>query len=1100
MGVSFIYGRSGSGKSEYIYNELLSLVSKGKKVFLIVPEQYTHIAEKNVLKKVSAISPFSIEVLSFERLCARINRISHDDTVIDSAAKSIIISKIISECELVFFKNMKMQSGFTNMCADFIGELKKYNITSEDLKNEIERCENKILKSKLCDICMVYEKYEGLSSKIDSEDLLDILYRNLDRTDFFDNSVVFFDEFSSFIPKEIDVIVKTALLCDKMYISLCTDEIGNEDSLSVFTSVKQTSQRLIKQLKKMNVRIDDSVFTNGNFKFSPEMAHLEKTLYSGNKKFFAGDNIKIYYDLNPYFEIKNTASKIVSLTRDEGYKYNEIGVVCSNIDDYAKTVRQVFSEYNIPCFIDKKTDITQHGIILFILGALDIYINNYSCESVFSYLNLGYSDLSDYQISILENYVLAANIRKKAWVNDDFWNYRFKKYANYEELSSLRIKEINEARRIFIESIYEFHESIKGRHKISYMTEKLYEFMIKNGLDKKTEQYIEKFRMHSLTYKAKEFSSIWDMVVSVLDTLYSVIGEQTVNVSEFRNYLYIAFSQYKTGLIPTSSDEVLVGNVDRSIHSDIKVLFVLGMSDASFPSKISEDVLFTNAERERLSDDGIELSDTAVNKLYYNRFLTYRCLTKPSERLYMSFSVSGNDNKPLRPSFVLNAVRRIFGDLKVISRLDLHIPDIDSLQAQIPACEYLVEKMSCGNLSGFWKDVASFFDKDGKYDKIIEYFSYNSDAKKLSHSLTDSFFEDKNDVSVSKLQRYRECKYSYFLQYMLKFEEREIFSVAPTDIGSLVHEIFEKICRSISSEKEDFSKIPKQYYSDKIDEYISGFIEKMKSVNSELTKRQIYLINRLKSTMKLCFEALIEHIVNSSFEPMGYEMYFGDDNIGSVDIKTKSGKVFRIKGIIDRADKFETENGTYIRIIDYKTGRKTFNFSDVFYGFDVQLIVYLNALVNSSENYRYGGALYFKIDDCIFMGDNKYAMSLTESKIKSSLKLKGLIPSDNEVINAYDPVTKNRANTATYEQFQKLSSQVFSTIEKLCSELADGNIEIKPYKKSKKTPCSYCPYGNICKFELGSGCYDEVKSLKKDEVFERLEEAYGVDPKSEEGD
>ena len=239
MPLTFIYGRSGSGKSEYIYSKLFSLVDEGKKVYLVVPEQYTHISEKNVLKRIGAISPFAVEVLSFERMCSRVNgELSlQNRMIIDSASKNLLISKILNNSELQFYKN-SFQPGFSQLCANIISEFKKHNITSENLKDEICICTNPILKNKLSDILCVYEKYENDMNKSDSEDMLDLLAENIASSDFFSNAVVFFDEFSSFIPKELNIIAKIAAKAENTYISLCTDQIGGDDKFSVFSCVK----------------------------------------------------------------------------------------------------------------------------------------------------------------------------------------------------------------------------------------------------------------------------------------------------------------------------------------------------------------------------------------------------------------------------------------------------------------------------------------------------------------------------------------------------------------------------------------------------------------------------------------------------------------------------------------------------------------------------------------------------------------------------------------------------------------------------------------------------------------------------------------------
>lgn len=1097
MALTLIYGRAGSGKSEYIYNNIASLVSKRKKVYLVVPEQYTHLAERKLLNFLDSISPFSAEVVSFERLCQRINSefISINSYQIDSAAKNIVISKIIKNTKLDFYTSKNIQTGFVELCSSFISEAKKHNVTVDDIKKESQRTDNIVLKSKLIDIANIYSQYEEhIKNQLDGEDLLDLLYKNIDKSDFFKDSVVFFDEFSSFIPKELDIIAKIIANCDETYMSLCTDSIGQDNS-SVFWSVNQTANKVKKICKQNNITLNKPVYIDNNHKYSSSIKHLEQNLYKYSSEFETDDKIKIFYDLNPYYEVKNTAESILSLCRDKGLKLNEIGVVCSNIDEYAKIIKHVFSEYEIKHFIDKKTDILQHNIILFILGILEIYNESYSYKSIFSYLNLGFSSLSDYQISLLENFVLASNIQKTAWINDEKWTYKIGRYSKDNETSKLREKEINSARKLFVKEIYPFHEIIKGRHSAKFFVEEFYKYLLDIKFDKKIDEVIHNFNANSDINKAKEYSLIWDIVMKVFDNIYNLYGDDILSVKEFANILKIAFSQYKTGLIPTSTDEVTIGNIERSIHSDIKALFVLGMSDSEFPVKISEDYLLTNVERELLEKDGMELSDNIISKLYYNKFLCYKCLTTPSEYLFLSFPVSNFDNRPLRPSFVLTCVKRIFKGLDEETRLGDNKNGIELISSKKPTVEQMIEEMNNDDYDKIWDDVLLYCsnDNDNTLKHIKDISLFNPDAKKLSKNLTSEFFEENIHTSISKLQRYRECKFSYFMQYMLKLEEKEIFSITPADIGSLVHKIFEDICKEISDKKISFANVDKSYYEELIEKYIDDYIEKLSLVNISLSKRQIYLVKRLKNTVKLCFEALLGHIANSKFEPMGYEIYFGDDGIGSVDIKTNAGKTFKIEGVIDRADSFEGENGTYVRIVDYKTGKKTFSFSDVFYGLDVQLIVYLNALVKSDSKYKYGGALYFKIDDCIFKADNKYAENLTDSKIKNMLKLKGVIVSDDVIVDAYDETTKIRANTATYDQLEKLSENVFKTINLLCEDLINGDISIKPYKKGTKMPCSYCVYKDICKFSMGCSDYEDIISLKKDEVFDRLEGVNNVD-------
>lgn len=1102
MSLQVVYGRAGSGKTAYLLERAAQVTASGGRVILLVPEQYTHIAERKLLHRIGKISPEGAEVLSFDRLAQRAAKDlgAAARKRISATGKSIVIADILSKLPLEYFSGMERQPGFVDTCMQLIGEFKKYGVLPDALKQAAQEEPNQRFAAKLRDLSEIYTAYEAYIHQkwLDADDELSMLAGYIRTSDTYRGMTVLLDEYSSFIPQELEVIGALAGVCSMVQVTLCTESLSSGDPL--FQPTVLTAQKLSRLCSEHGISMLQPMRLEHGRHGCRELYHLERHLYAYPVCAYGGEPtaIQVSAAANPYDEVALMARNMVALCRDEGYRWRDCGVVCGNLSQYAPLVKSVFASFGIPCFIDERIPVLDHHLIVFALGALDIYLDDYRFDTVFGFLKAGYTAIEPDDLFLLENYVMHTKIRKDAWVRDEKWSYLLDRYKGKDEDFLARVNGVRDA---FIGPLKTLHQAIKGRHTVREMTEQLYGYFVEIGLPQTIAAYLADFRERGKTAQAKEYEKIWSVLVTVFDELVDVLGEKTVNVREYRNLLAVALGQHTLGLIPTSLDEVVVGNVERTKLSGVRALFVLGVNDGQFPtSGMSEDVL-TDAEKDALLVKGVELSTNSRMRAFLEQFYCYSTFTLPSERLFLSYAGADSAFHSLRPSFVIARLKKVFPQLVVQGGVLEDLSDEGQLAlVSVPGpteallTEAVTQYRAGQPVSTVWLDVYHALGSD--FTKRMErYYTYTNQAQQLDGALVCQVLGDPFYTTVSRLQKYRACRYSYFLEYMLRLKEREEFRIRAVDVGSFVHSVLERICTGLQARGIALADVSDADLYDQINRCIDEFIENISKKTYALSKRELYLIKRLRGAVVLCFRMLKNHIAQSKFVPMGFEIRFGDDGIGAITIPLGNGRKVHLTGVIDRADCYDAGDGKFVRVIDYKTGSKTFKLDDVFYGLDIQLMVYLDALVKSGADYRYGGALYFKIDDPVYAADSRVTAAQAQSKIESQLKMKGLLLADDRVLAATDPVTADRAKTATFENFTALSRHLEKTIRQLCHALSDGDVSIRPYRKSGFSPCEYCPYGGVCGFDPQhkGNRYDDLPAVKDEDIWEQLGGAAHVD-------
>ncbi|QUH25644.1 helicase-exonuclease AddAB subunit AddB [Serpentinicella alkaliphila] len=1115
MGVTYIIGRSGTGKTFQILNELQNkLIEKNeRKLILLVPEQYTLQAERDLIQQLDVEGIISAEVLSFTRLAYYVFKEVGGLTKvkIDNLGKSMVLKRIVNELErdLTIYKKAIKQNGFIDKLNDLIKEFKQYDIAPYDLINNIDRLDENTLKFKLQDMALIYSAFNGyLKGKyIDNEDHINLLIESIEKASFLDEAEVWIDGFHQFTPQTLRIIEKLILKCKNVSVAL-TYDIKNEANLFFLT--QRTLFKLRDIAKQHNIDekfVDLNQNTNIVGIRNQEIDHLEKNLYKYPYKPYLNkvNNIHIFAGSNLYSEVEKVATEVIRLLRDHQYRYKDIAIVAANIKGYGPLIKRVFDEYDIPFFIDEKRDIMSNPIIEVILASLRIVYKGYQYVDVISFLKTGFSSLTKSEIEEIENYVLQFGIKGSLWFKD----FTIDLNKNLDEINVIRKK--------VVEPFIELEKSIKGNKTVTEITEALFYFIDRLRIKEQLEIWINKQKSIGQYDSAHENSQIWNIVMEVFNQLSEILGKNEIKLKEYYKVLESGFMACEVGVIPSTIDQVLIGNIERSRSQNIRALFVLGINDGVLPSVQDEDGILLDHEKQYLQDNGVFLSSNSDSKIVEERFTIYTVLTKPTQYLHMSYAIADQEGRALRPSILIDQFKKTFPLLEPKSDLILNNDqEIQLVSRDRSTFKYLVHNLrkyaDMERIHEIWWEVYKWYCSSEKWkekiDKTIAALFHENQVYYLKGNQSKLIYDKPIKASVSRLETYINCPFAHFVQYGLKAKERREYQLRIPDIGKLYHDVIDHFAKKIKEDGLDWHEITEEQCHNNIEQIVQEISVKFENGVLYSTHKYRYLITRLNRICKRAIWTMIEHIKMGDFKPWGHEVYFGETGeISAVEIELNDEVIF-LEGRIDRVDFFEDETGVYYKVVDYKSGEKEFNLSDVYFGFQLQLMIYLEAMISGAKSANYdikpGGILYYKIDDPMISSNETNAEQIIK-EINKKLKMKGLVLNDPKIIkslhkdiekhstiipvslNTNGEVSKN-SSVATEEEFKVLLKHVRNLVKQASQEIVDGHIKIDPCKKGKTTTCIYCNFKTICQFDksFNDNKYRIIKELKNEEVIEKL--------------
>lgn len=1132
MSLRFIYGRAGSGKSNYCLQDIKEKIKKGCSgpLIMIVPEQFSFQAEKNLLRTIGPSGIANAQVLSFSRMAYRVlNEVGGITRQhMNSAGANMLMYRILEENrdKLCAFLQASRKQGFVDTASRMISELKKYEVSPEILIETKDKIQDSELRNKLNDIGILFQEFQKKlhENYIDTEDELSLLYEKMDYSKLFDGAEVWMDEFFSFTPQQNRIIEKLMLAAKRVNITLTSDP-ENEIS-DIFTLTSETENKLISMARDNNIALDRPVALSCSpcyrFKNSDDIDYLEKHLFSYPYNTFKGNvsDIGMFKAQDRYSEVIETAKNILHFCRDNGYRYNDIAVVSGDLDSYENLIRVIFSEYEIPYFIDKKREISSNPLIIYVIASVEILARNWSYESIFRYLKCGLLNIDMNEIDALENFVLANGIKGKRWTQKESWKGAKDSNQQEEEIDSINITRLK-----IVEPLIEFDKKLKNSKNAREMCTAIYEFLCNTQIPDRIEEWIDEFKKNEELDKINEYKQIWDVTMKVLEQIVEVMGEEEMDLDQLSKVLSIGFNSYEVGVIPPSLDQVLVGSIQRLRSHEIKILFIIGVNDGIFPAKIDGDLIFSDEDRVKLKEMGVEIAKDSRSKAFDEEFLVYTTLTTAGTYLKLSYPIADSEGKTMRPSIIISRIKKLYPNMKEKSNIisKNFEEDIELIANPRSTFRELITALRSSNegvtLSPMWLDVYRWFSNSkawqDKLSTILNGFYFANEAEIVDTSKIRKLYGKHLKLSVSKLESYARCPFGYFVKHGLGANERKIYKLSRPDIGTFMHEILYDFSKHIHEKNINYKEVSDDECKSILNDIIDKKVQDMQESIFTSSFRSMHSIDIMKRILTRSVWLMVRQMRMGDFIPEGYEIAFGDGSMyPPIEVKMHSGEILYLIGRVDRLDLFKEQNGEYVRIIDYKSGNKEFNLSDVYYGLQLQLLVYLDAILTDiskslDKEVMPGGAFYFRMDDPIIRSNEELGEKELEEEIMKNLKLDGLILSDlnvvkhmdNEIsgssaiiparVNKDDELAKNKSGV-TLEQFGYLRRYVKDTIASLCEEMLEGNIELAPRKNRGDLPCKYCDLSMACQFDkrLNGNRIRNLPQKSNDEIWEILRNKY----------
>lgn len=1137
MALQFIFGGAGAGKSYYLYNKIIqqSIENPKKQYLILVPEQFTMQTQKELVIMHPRKGICNIDVLSFERLAFRVLTEMGESqrTLLEETGKSMVLRRVAQEKkkELKILGAKMDKQGYVSQMKSMVSELRQYEISTEDLEDVLEDLSSSPeLYYKLQDIKTLYQGFfdylEG--SFITQEEVLDAMGRVAPQSKKLKDSVLVLDGYTGFTPIQLQLLETLLGICEEVYVTVTIaageDPYKAGSPHELFYLSKQTVASLLRIAKEKKISWKEYWIPEGKgeyrgrFADNPPMAFLEKNVFRYRRKKYPQkqDAVQIYEAQNPASEMEMTAGQIRRLVRTKGYRYRDFAVITGDMQVYAPAASRAFKRYEIPCFIDEKHSVFLNPFVEYLRAAVDMIVENFSYESVFRMLRCGLNDISTEEADRLENYVIAMGIRGfSRWQQEWVRSYRGE---NPEECV-----QIDRIRASLVEKWQPFYKKMKTPDaSVRTYTEALYEYITANKIQEKLKEFTKNFEAEGNLSLVKEYSQIYEIVMNLLDKLVKILGDKKVRIREFKEILEAGLSEAKVGIIPPTSDQVLVGDMERTRLKDIKIVFFVGVNEGKIPKEQQAGKLLSDLNREELKgslkDRGLSLAPTAKENLYTQKFYLYLNLTKPSERIYLSYSRLSSSGEAISPSFLVAQIQKLFPDAMRECEVPLFA------ESKYGALDRLSEEMrKQDRTSPVFEELMSWFTSQKEYgelvNRLIDAAYYVNPQESISKGVAEALYGTELSNSASRLEQFAKCACSHFLSYGLMLRERVRYEFSMADMGTLLHNSLDLFARKVREQGKNWADLEDEERDTLAENCVTEVVEKSGETILLSSARNAYTINRVKRMVKRSVWALQKQLKQGEFYPALTEWAFGEkDNIDSLNFDLESGQKLHLKGRIDRIDVCQDkENHLYVKVIDYKSGTTQLDLIKLYYGLQIQLALYLNAALEL-EKKRFpdklvqpAGVFYYNTKDPILNKEDVKNPENPQEEILKKLKMDGICSAEPEILQKLDknlaagksvesfavPVKytakgtfSSNSKVANQEEFAIMMDYVQDKAKKIGREILKGNTNVNPFERQKENACEYCPYKEVCGFDekLQGYGYRRLENYKSDELWPLMKE------------
>jgi ATP-dependent helicase/nuclease subunit B len=929
-------------------------------------------------------------------------------------------------------------------------------------------------------------------------------------------------------------------MAEKVIVSVSIDSredfYHSRGNHELFAMSKKTVEVLLRMAGELHIPVEDAIVMESGerkrYVKAPDLFFLEQNLFRPKRSTWEGsaEHVRILSQKDPRAELTFVAREITRLVRERKYNYKDIAVVTGDVPSYANYVPEIFEQYDIPHFIDETRNILFHPLTEFLRAALEVVEYDFSYESVFRFLRCGLFSGDTDQIDQLENYVLAKGIRgRKKWEKD--WTFVLSDGTRQE------MPEMNELRGQIAAAFAPLFEVFDDSHSVEEQTLALYQFLADLSIEQQMKQKETECEEAGNRTKAKEYAQIYRIVMDLLDKVVSLLGEEHISIREYSDILDAGFSAAKVGVIPPGNDRVTIGDIERTRLNHIKVLFFVGVNDGVVPKNSGGGGIISQFEREKMAEHHLELAPGMRERVFIQKFYLYLNMTKPSEALYLSFARVGSDGKALRPSYLIETIRHLFTGLKVeeleseadVTANQTHSMDgaeavggkTDQTEIFTPenGVRFFIEGLQKKEFSEEWAALANWYfhhdDYRERMQRLLDAAYEHHADEPISQAVTRALYGTELENSVTRLERFAACAFAHYLSYGLNLRERQQQQFASVDMGNIYHDALEHFAKRVEASEYTWFTIPEEIQEKWVEESMEEAVLSCSNAGAFEEAKNRYMLSRMKNTMQTTIRTLIRQIQKGKFVPSDFEVSFSRaDQLDAIRFRLSEEETMRLRGRIDRVDTYETEDKVYVKIIDYKSGNTTFSLLNLYYGLQLQLVVYLNAALeltakkHPDKTVEPAGIFYYHIDDPIVEGNGVESDAEIREAVFEKLKLNGLVNEESQVYRAMDeafagssaviPVAekadgslKATSKTVTTEEFAVMSEYVNGLVRETGRRILAGDVAVRPYQMENKSGCDYCPYHTVCGFDTRIAGY-EYRSLGEisdaETIMEKMKE------------
>ena len=1089
-------GRAGSGKSARVL-ETMGRERERRSQLLLVPEHTSHEAELDLCRACGPTASRNAEVLTFQSLATRVLSETGGlaEVTLDNGGKLLTMRRCLQELHsnLKVFGRPSQRAAFLHQLTTLADEFYAYQIAPETLYRHVADMEG-AMGDKLRDVALIFAAYDARlrNGETDVRSRVQKLHDSLPQSHYLDGKDLYLDGFSFFNKQEESVLALALRRCHSVTVTLLGDRSGQ-----LFQNAAAQKERLVRMAHEAGVECRLAYLSRQN---DSPLGHLERHCFGSDAVWEEETGaVTLYQAATAYTEVEYVSARIRQLAA-QGYRYRDIAVASRSMDSYGPLLESVFLRDGIPAYISRRSDILEKPVMTLLLSAVDAVTGGFEYEDMFRYLKTGMTGVTAAECDLLENYVIRWDIRGNMWLRDVPWTLNPDGYGlDMTEERTVRLEEINRIREKVRGPLSALADGLKQRPAARDKARTLYEFAAAAGVPDALREKADELLSAGQVQLAEEYAQLWQIFCDVLDQFVEILGDTELDGEEFARLLRLVLTQYSVGTIPATLDQVKVSEITRNDRHRVRVLFLLGANDHLLPKIEKDGGVLDSDDRQALAQRDIPLSDATFDALDNELQNIYACLAQPTEQLHISWPVTDVTGAELRPSFVVERVRLLFPKLKV-QRED------GAYRMTLPATALCV--------AGENEALRRYFQGQSQYAAALAAMARarRMERGRLSPEAVQSLYGRFIAMSASRIDRVKSCHFGYFMEYGLRARERKKAGFEAPEVGTFLHYLLENVNREVK-EQGGYGQVDDEALRHMVKRYVERYAATQIQEYQNKSARFRYLFSRLRETAYTIIISIAKEMRQSDFQPVEFELSFGgrDGHLPAITVR-EGGASLSVSGKVDRVDGWLHDGKLYLRVVDYKTGKKSFDLTDIRYGLGIQMLLYLFTLEREGQAY-FGypivpcGVLYQPARSVILRQDRNISDEKLKAALESELRRTGLVLGEPDVLRAmehsaletpcYLPISVKKGGTlsgdiATAAQLGHLGRYVDRLLHQIAGEIAHGNIDADPYARGPQdSACTYCAFASACYFDESRDKRRQLHKTDSGEFWAMLEKENG---------